>query len=71
MRNIYHNLNLHLNFKFLTQTNEEVSDLLLSVKSLLRSLSLPILSLFDKVKISSKNIFLLSVQPIPFPQQLQ
>ena len=71
MGNISHNLNSHLNFKFLAETNEKVSDLLFSVKSLLRSLSLPILSFFDKVEISSKNIFLLFVQTISFPQQLQ
>ena len=45
--------------------------MLFSIKSFLRSLSLPVLSLLHKVEVSSKNISLLSVQTVSFPQQLQ
>ena len=72
MKNVdWLSLNPNLDFKFFAQIDEEVSDLLFSVESFLSPLSLPILYLFHKVKISPENIFLLSVQTIPFPQQLQ
>ena len=45
--------------------------MLFSVKSLLRSVSSPVLNILHEVEVSSKNVSLLPRQTFPLPQELQ